>query len=221
MNTVLVIASHPDDEVLGAGGTLAKHVRAGDEVHAVVLSEGATSRYEEGMANALRRAAESSAEVMGFSSIHFRDFPDQRLDQTPLIDVTQALEPLIQKFKPSTIYTHTPSDVNVDHGVVARAAWTACRPYTTPWLERFACFETPSSTEWGWPGLAASFEPQHFVDITDTLDIKISAMACYESELRAYPHPRSPQALRERAAYWGSRVNREAAEPFVILRSMA
>jgi LmbE family N-acetylglucosaminyl deacetylase len=138
----------------------------------------------------------------------------------PLLEVTRLVEAVVDELRPDVVYTHFPGDVNADHGVVARAAWTACRPFVLPGLRRFAVFETPSSTEWAWPLDGAEFAPNSFVDITDTLPDKLAAMACYETELRDYPHPRSLRALRERAAYWGSRVGRVTAEPFRVLREV-
>ncbi|WP_433503780.1 PIG-L deacetylase family protein [Pseudonocardia halophobica] len=220
MSTVVVLAAHPDDELLGIGGTLAKHARAGDEVHAVILAEGATSRYDADMVDVLADAAKRAADVLGLASVRNCSLPDQRLDALPLVDVTQTIERVLGELQPETVYTHFPGDVNCDHGVVGRAAWTACRPYAAPLLRRFAVFETPSSTEWAWPTSDAAFTPGLFVDISDTLDTKLRAMACYASELRTYPHPRSLQALAERAAYWGSRVGRPAAEPLHVLREL-
>ncbi len=215
-----MVGAHPDDEILGAGGTLARHVREGDEVHALVVADGAASRYPREMMAALGKDAQRAAEAIGFASIKLAALPDQRLDTVPLIELTQLLESLLGEIGPHVVYTHFPSDVNSDHGIVARATWTACRPYSQPRLRRFAVFETPSSTEWAWPVGDASLAPNHFVDIAATLDTKIAAMECYESELRDYPHPRSSRALRERAAYWGSLVGRAAAEPFRILREV-
>jgi LmbE family N-acetylglucosaminyl deacetylase len=146
--------------------------------------------------------------------------PDQRLDTVPLIELTQQLEAVLDDIDPGIVYTHFPEDVNADHGVVARCAWTACRPYRRPQVRRFALFETPSSTEWAWPLPGTRLQPNLFVDITDTLEIKIAAMECYQTELREYPHPRSGRALRERAAYWGSHVGRLAAEPFQVIREV-
>lgn len=219
MSVVLVVAAHPDDEILGAGGTLAKHVARGDEVHALVLSEGASSRYEDGAEQILRDSALRSAENIGFASIQLLNMADQRLDAVPLIEVTQTLEPFVFDLRPEVVYTHTPVDVNTDHGIVARATWTACRPYSTPWLKRILAFETPSSTEWAWPLPDGGFQPNWYVDVTETLDSKLQAMVQYETELRDYPHPRSVQALTERARYWGSHIGVEAAEPFVVLRA--
>ena len=215
------MAAHPDDEILGAGGTLAKHLAQGDEVHALVLSEGASSRYEEGAEQTLRDSAARSAEKIGFASIQLLDMPDQRLDAVPLIEVTQAIESFVFDLRPEVVYTHTPADVNTDHGIVARATWTACRPYSTPWLTRILAFETPSATEWAWPLPDGGFHPNWFVDVTETLGRKLEAMAQYETELRPYPHPRSLQALAERARFWGSHVGVKAAEPFVMMRGRA
>ncbi len=218
--TVLVVAAHPDDEVLGAGGTLAQHVDAGDEVHAVVVAEGASSRYEPAMVDTLHECGRAAAEVVGLTSIRFESFPDQRLDRVPVIDLTQRLEEIVSRLRPDIVYTHFAHDANTDHGVVARCTWTACRPYTLPRLRLFAAFETPSSTEWMLPGIAPGFTPTRFVDVAATIDRKLDAMECYKPELRDYPHPRSLRALQERAAYWGSHVGRAAAEPFVVLREV-
>lgn len=220
MSTVLVVAAHPDDELLGPGGTLARHVRDGDDVHVVIVAEGATSRYEDEMVDVLAAFTEKAAAVLGVASVARLGFPDQRLDHCPLIEVTQALETHVDQLQPTTVYTHFPGDVNADHGVVSRAAWTACRPYVAPQLRRFLAFETPSSTEWGWPGVGPSFHPSVFVDISTTVEDKLEAMSVYESELRRYPHPRSLQALRERAAYWGSTIGSRAAEAFLLLREV-
>lgn len=219
MSTVLILAAHPDDELLGAGATLARHVGDGDQVHAVVLTEGASSRYREGLAEELAKAAHRAAQVLGVASLELWPLPDQRLDALPLIEVVQRVEELVDAVRPDVVYTHFPGDVNADHGIVARAAWTACRPYVVPGLRRFAVFETPSSTEWAWSA-DCPFTPSLYVDVTHTLDTKLEAMSCYESELRDHPHPRSLRALRERAAYWGSRVGRPAVEPFQVLREV-
>jgi len=217
---VVVIAAHPDDELLGAGGTLARHVRDGDEVHAIIVADGAGSRYPDELVSTLEKQARRAAEVIGFTSLQFLSLPDQRLDTVPLIELTQRLEGVLDEIEPGTVYTHFPEDVNADHRLVSRCAWTACRPYARPQLQKFAVFETPSSTEWAWPMPGTEFRPNQFVDVTDTLGTKIAAMECYETELRDYPHPRSNRALRERAAYWGSHVGRLAAEPLLVLREV-
>src|SRR5690242_5394680 len=169
---VVVLAAHPDDELLGAGATLAKHVQASDEVHAVILADGATSRYDVGMVDVLATASKRAAATLGLTSIRSCGLPDQRLDQLALVEITQAVETILDELRPQVVYSHFPGDVNLDHGVVARAAWTACRPYVLPDLRRFAVFETPSSTEWAWPTIGEAFRPGLFSDVTATLDIK-------------------------------------------------
>jgi LmbE family N-acetylglucosaminyl deacetylase len=215
-----VVAAHPDDELLGCGGTLARHALAGEDVHALVMADGATSRYEDAMTDTLATAARDAAKHLGLASVEFGCFPDQRLDTVPLLELTQHVEAVVDRLRPTILYSHFPGDANADHGIVARAAWTACRPYVVPELRRFAVFETPSSTEWGWPLGSPVFQPNRFVNIHDTLPQKIAAMSCYESELRPYPHPRSLQALQERAAYWGSQVGLLSAEAFQVLREV-
>jgi LmbE family N-acetylglucosaminyl deacetylase len=218
--TVVVVVAHPDDEILGAGGTLARHART-EDVHAVVLSEGATSRYAADAVGALEKAGRRAAQRIGFATVRFEQLPDQRLDAVPLIEVTQLVEGILDELAPDVVYTHFPGDVNADHGVVARATWTACRPYRRPGLRRLAAFETPSSTEWAWPMPGTALRPTVFVDVTDTLPAKLAAMECYPSELREYPHPRSLRALSERAAHWGSVCGLGYAEPFVLLREVS
>jgi LmbE family N-acetylglucosaminyl deacetylase len=217
---VVVVAAHPDDEVLGAGATLARHVREGDEVYAVVLADGARSRYHEEMVAQLREGGRAAARHIGFGSVQFEDFPDQRLEQVPLIELTQRLEVILAQFRPDVVYTHFRGDVNADHAAVATATWTACRPYRMPRLRLIAAFETPSSTEWSSVADGVAFRPTLFVDVSTTLECKLAAMSCYRSELRDYPHPRSLRALRERAAYWGSLAGLKAAEPFLVLRDI-
>lgn len=217
-STILVVGAHPDDEILGGGATFARHVDNGDEVHALVCSEGASARYADPMQSELRAASEASAKAIGFATLQHLSLPDQKLDTLALIEITQMLEETVQQIRPDIVYTHSAVDVNNDHGVVARALWTACRPYATPFVRRFLAFETPSSTEWAWPTTDTTFIPQIFTDIEKTLERKLSAMACYSSELRDYPHPRSIRALRNRAEYWGSKVGVPAAEAFTLLR---
>lgn len=217
---VVAVVAHPDDEVLGVGATLVRHCRDGDEVHALVLADGATSRYPDEMVGGLQDAGRASARELGLASIRFAGLPDQRLDGLPLLDVVRAVEEALDELRPDVVYTHFPGDANLDHAVVARAAWTACRPYQRPSVRRLLAFETPSSTEWGWPAVGPRFDPTVFVDVTDQLDTKLAAMSHYASELRPAPHPRELAALRARAAYWGSHVGVAAAEPFMLLREL-
>lgn len=216
---VVAVVAHPDDEVLGVGGTLARHASDGADVTVLVVADGASSRYPDAMLRTLQIAGQQAAHRLGIREIRFAGLSDQRLDALPLIDITEKVEALLDEVAPDIVYTHFPGDVNLDHVAVARATWTACRPYQRPGLKEILAFETPSWTEWGWPSLGDRFSPNVFVDVTETIDMKIAAMTCYDSELRLAPHPRGLDALRARAQYWGSVVGFIAAEPFMLLRS--
>jgi LmbE family N-acetylglucosaminyl deacetylase len=217
---VMVIAAHPDDELLGVGATLAKHVESGDEVEAVVVSEGASSRYADEAQSELQRAGHAAAEVLGLRKLSFLGLPDQRLDTLPLLEVTQAVEKQIVRFRPEVVYTHHWGDINRDHRVVSEAVGVACRPIGEYHPLRVLCFETPSSTEWSPPDPTSAFVPNVFVDVTATIERKLRAMERYTTELRPAPHPRSLEALRARAAYWGQIITRPYAEAFVLLREV-
>ncbi|MEP6644680.1 MAG: PIG-L deacetylase family protein [Acidobacteriaceae bacterium] len=223
---VLVIAAHPDDEVLGCGGTMARLAHDGHAVHIAIIAEGITSRHSDrGAANAgdlarLHQQAHAAATTVGAKDVVLFKLPDNRLDTIPLLDVTKLVEELIQKLQPEVIYTHHPGDLNIDHGVVHRAVLTATRPLAGQCVRQVYAFEVPSSTEWAFQNVEPAFRANVFVDISATLDAKIAALACYESEVRKFPHPRSPEALRAIATRWGSVSGCEAAEAFELIRSI-
>ena len=225
--TILIVAAHPDDEVLGCGGTIAGHAAAGDDVHIAILGEGISSRHgrrEEASATALEALqadARSAAAALGARGVDFGDLPDNRFDQVALLDVVKQVEVWIASHRPAAIYTHHPGDLNVDHGVVFRAVLTATRPGTTSVeVPDLYAFEVASSTEWSFQRIAPPFRPNVFVDISAALDKKIAAMECYRSERRSAPHPRSPDALRVAAARWGSVAGMRCAEAFELIRSL-
>jgi LmbE family N-acetylglucosaminyl deacetylase len=170
------------------------------------------------MLDELRICGQKSAHRLGLDDIVFAGLPDQRLDALALLDVVRVVDQTLDTWQPDIVYTHFSGDVNLDHALVARAALTACRPYQRPGVRALYAFETPSSTEWGLPRPEDRFAPTSFVDIAETIDAKLAAMACYHSELRPSPHPRGLDALRTRAAYWGSVVGAPFAEPFALLR---
>jgi len=223
---VLVIAAHPDDEVLGCGGTAARLSREGHELHFAIMGEGITSRYSqrddadaEQLAR-LHRQAHTAAAKVGVKNVVLHSLPDNRLDTVPLLDVVKIVEDLVSRIEPEIIYTHHAGDLNVDHGVIHRAVLTATRPVAGQTVREIYAFEVPSSTEWAFQRIEPSFRPNVFVDVTGTLDAKIAAMECYESEARKFPHPRSPEALRAIAVRWGSVVGCGAAEAFELVRSV-
>jgi LmbE family N-acetylglucosaminyl deacetylase len=210
---VLVIAAHPDDELLGCGGTVALHARRGHRVTAVIVCEGESLRY--GVEGVGQRAhAAAAAAELGVAELRQLGLPDQRLDTLPLLDIVQALEKVVAETRPGIVYCQHGGDANRDHKVVFDAALVATRP-TVAGLRAVYAFDTASSTEWGFP---RSFVPDTWIDVSATLEQKLRAMACYESELREWPHPRSLRALRARAEAAGSRCLMPAAEEFMTIR---
>lgn len=212
---LLVIAAHPDDEILGGGATFAKRLRRGDEVHALVVCEGESVRYGlKGKDVGQNDHAKKAAETLGFTSFRCLMLPDQRLDTFSQIELNQKLEELIDEIRPSVVYTHFPGDINRDHQVLHDSVMVATRPGRGSVGEVLG-FETPSATGlWN----KQCFNPDTFELVADTLEIKLAAMACYLTEATAFPHPRSIESLRHRAHYWGNIVHQVAAEPFMTLR---
>jgi LmbE family N-acetylglucosaminyl deacetylase len=226
MRSILVLAAHPDDEVLGCGGTLAKLSQNGAHVHVAFLADGVFSRAGEQEAQSLelharRDAARKACEILGVESVSFGDFPDNRMDTIPLLEITQAVERLIDHHRPDTVFTHHAGDVNIDHRRVHEAVVTACRPQSGHPVKTLLCFEVPSSTEWQLPGSAPAFTPNWFVDISATLECKLAALDAYAAELRAWPHPRSPQGVAHLAHWRGATVGVDAAEAFSLGRQLA
>jgi LmbE family N-acetylglucosaminyl deacetylase len=223
---VLVVAAHPDDEVLGCGGTMARHAAAGDEVRVLILAEGATSRRakreparDRDALAGLGRAAMLAAKRLGIAHTELEKFPDNRMDGVDLLDVVKAIESRVAKFRPEVVYTHHAADLNVDHRVAHQAVLTACRPLPGATVARILCFEVPSSTEWQSPA-GGHFAPDWFVDISRTLQAKIKALQAYAGEMRPWPHARSLRAVEHLARWRGASAGLEAAEAFVLARAI-
>ena len=222
--SVLCIVAHPDDEVLGGGGTLARHAADGDDVHVCILSDGVTSRYDDTEAaeteiEQRRQRAWQAAETLG-ASVNLYGFPDNSFDTVPLLDIVQTIEAEISERNPQTIYTHHYGDLNVDHELTCRATITATRPLADSDIKRVLAFETLSASEWSVPRSNNAFQPTSFVDITDSLDTKMEALSVYDHELRDPPHPRTVDTVRKNADVWGSKSGVSAAEPFELLREI-
>lgn len=224
---VLVIAAHPDDEVLGCGGTIIKHVEDNDEVHIMILAEGITSR--DITRNTLLRSEElkklhedtsSCAKIMGVKDIELYDFPDNRMDSVPLLDIVKKIEIKIEKFQPHIVYTHHNGDVNIDHTIAHIAAVTACRSLPGQCVKRILFFETLSSTEWQMQTSSKIFKPNWYVEIAKTFEKKINALKCYSSEMRKYPHPRSYEGVKILAQYRALAIGGEYAEAFSLGRNI-
>ncbi|MBS4537828.1 PIG-L family deacetylase [Clostridium sp. D2Q-11] len=226
MSKILVVAAHPDDEILGLGGTIRKRIDQGDIVDCLILGEGMTSRgnkrddTDEQVLESLHKDTLDSAKIIGFRSVYFSNFPDNRFDSVDLLDIIKEVEKYITILNSDIIYTHHYGDLNIDHKKTFEAVITASRPVGEYSVKEIYCFETPSSTEWNFQYGDNMFKPNVFIDIKETLEEKLNAMACYKTELGEYPHPRSLKALKLIAARWGTVVGKEYVEAFELIRKV-
>lgn len=214
---ILVVAAHPDDEVLGCGGTIASLSKE-HKIKVLILGEGVTSRKgtdKEPELRELRKASQKANAILGTHEVSYHHFPDQRLDTVPFLEIVQTIEEHLV-FNPDTVFTHSVHDLNLDHTIVARAVLTATRPIASKNVKSVLSFEIPSSTEWAF-GQNGSFQPNVYIDITETIGNKIAAMTEYVGEMRGFPHPRSKQGIRALAMYRGSAIGMGAAEAFELV----
>jgi len=222
MRKVLVIAAHPDDEVLGCGGTIARLFKKGYEIYVLILGEGITSRDDirdiqkrESEILDLKRQAEEANKILGVKQVFHHDFPDNRFDTVPFLDLIKVIEKIKNQIKPEIIFTHYEKDLNIDHQIIYRAVITATRPLEEETVKEIYSFEIPSSTEWSYP---LSFSPDIFFNISGTIDVKLRALEEYKSELREYPHPRTLEGIKLIAKNWGMKVGLEYAEAYKTVR---
>jgi|APSaa5957512535_1039671.scaffolds.fasta_scaffold27375_3 N-acetylglucosamine malate deacetylase 1 len=216
---VLIVAAHPDDEVLGCGGTIAKHAECGDKVYVIFMTNGVDSRYNVSSKdiNQRHQSAEKASKTLGVLSIKLFDFPDNKMDSIPLLDIVQSIEVEIDKFRPEIIYTHHIGDLNIDHQITHNAVMTACRPQPEFCVKEVYTFEVPSSTEWQAPQ-HLPFMPNMFVDISKQIEIKNIALAFYSDEMRPPPHSRSIKNILRINAYRGNSMGVDYAEAFMVNR---
>lgn len=215
---VLVVAAHTDDEAMGCGGTIARHVAEGDQVHLLFMTDGVGSREviaEE--ATERLNAAHQAAKVLGVHSFTNLNFPDNRMDSVTLLDIVKEIEAKITEIQPEVIYTHHLGDLNIDHQVTHKAVMTACRPQPGFCVKQIYTFEVLSSSEWQTPELIP-FIPNVFIDITDYLATKMQALQAYQEEMRDVPHTRSLEHLELLAKHRGYTVGVKAAEGFMLVR---
>jgi N-acetylglucosaminylphosphatidylinositol deacetylase family protein len=222
---ILVVAAHPDDEVLGVGGTVLRHVAEGDTVHVMILAEGLTSRdvtrnvaeCREALSE-LHETAQRVAESMGVSKLFMEKFPDNRMDGVHLLDVVKRIEAVVDTFTPDIVYTHHGGDVNVDHQIAHDAVLTATRPVPGSAAPNLYFFETLSSTEWQIQTSNRAFLPTFFVDIEPYIEKKLEVLRLYEREMRNYPHSRSYEAVEVLAKLRGVTAGVRTAEAFAVGR---
>ena len=222
---ILVIAAHPDDEVLGCGGAMARFAAEGCEVYTLILGEGVTSRDKErdraereNEITELKKQAENANKILGVKKVYAFDFPDNRFDSVPLLDIIKTIEKIKGDIQPDSVFTHHQGDLNIDHQITFKAVMTALRPVKDEIVKEIFSFEIPSSTEWNAPSSLTYFMPDYFVDVSKNLKVKINALKEYETELREFSHPRSLKAVELNAKQWGVKMGFEAAEAFKTIR---
>lgn len=219
---ILIVAAHPDDEVLGCFGTVSKLIKEGYEAYTLILGEGKTSRLDtrkveenKEQLEILNDEIKKANDIIGIKKCFVYDFPDNRFDSVDLLDIIKVISKIKEEIKPDIIFTHYENDLNIDHKITYQAVITATRPIENESVKEIYSFEILSSTEWQYP---ISFSPDVFFDIQDTMELKLNAMRCYKSELCLYPHPRSLEGIELNAKYNGMRVGKNYVEAFKSVR---
>jgi len=219
VNKILVICAHPDDETLGLGGTICSHAEKGDKIRVLIFADGESARGKSNSKIKIRqKQAKKAAKELGVEKIKFFNYPDQQLDIIALKDLAKKIEIEIKENSPNIVYTHYWGDVNQDHRRLFEATLIACRPVPNSSIEQVVCYETPSSTEWG--NSFKNNHPNFFVNVEKFLDKKIKAAENYSKEIKPFPHPRSKEAMINRAKFWGSTVGVHYAEAFYMIRKI-
>lgn len=220
---ILAVVAHPDDETLGVGGTLAKHIQNGDRVLVCIVADGVRARSKVKSDIKLQiNCAKKACSALGINKVVFLGFRDQHLDAFPLLKITKKIEEVVVKFKPDILYTHYYGDLNMDHRITFEAVMVASRPYSST-VKKIMCFETPSSTEWNIP-VKYTFAPNVYENIHKTLDLKLKALSEYSktafNEVKDFPYPRSVEAVKSLAKHRGSAAGFMSAEAFVLIREI-
>lgn len=221
---ILIIAAHPDDEVLGCGGTIAKYAKS-KEIYVAILGEGIFSRYQKrDEANkeellSLEKKSKEIGKFLGVKENFFFGLPDNQFDTIPFLKIVKKVEEVIKKVKPEIIYTHHNGDLNIDHRITFQAVLTAARPINNCSVKEIYSFEVLSSTEWSFQKINGSFLANVFEDISTTISKKIEAMKIYKTEIREFPHPRSEEAILSVAKRRGSVAGFKYAEAFELIRT--
>ena len=221
-NTILIIAAHPDDEVLGCFGTVARLIKRGYTAYTLILSGGKTSRGEvkQSEIEHLKEEMHQANNLIGITDVFQADFPDNAFDSVPLLSIVKKIEEIKLEIRPEIIFTHHIGDMNIDHQITHQAVLTATRPMREETVKQIFAMEVPSSTEWNMFNHNTAFIPNVFSDIENTIDLKIKAMSKYSSELREYPHPRSLQHIKELAKVNGTKVGLNYSENFILIRGI-
>lgn len=214
---ILIIAPHPDDEVLGCGGTIARHSKNGDDVHLYIITEAYTPDWTEEFIENRNKEIKEACKILGIKKTHLLALPTVKLDTLPQKELNEKISKIITEVKPDILYIPFGGDVNKDHRLVFEACLVAARPVGSR-IKRILCYETLSETEWGKE--IRPFIPNVYVDISETFEKKLEAMKAYGSELKSYPHPRSLEIIKASAKKRGSEAHMKFAEAFMLIREI-
>ena len=225
MKKIMLVAAHPDDELLGSAGTLLLYKKKGYNIKIIFLSDGESSRnISENKKKFLIKKRKSQAKKISklckFTEPAFAEFPDNRLDTISMLTIVKFVENEIKKFKPTIIITHNENDLNIDHKLTIKAVVTATRPSTKTFVKSIYCCETPSSTENNFSKIKVNFNPNLYFDISKFIDQKIKLLKIYKNEIKSYPHSRSLEGIKVLAKYRGTQIGVKYAEAFYILRKL-
>ena len=220
MKKILVIAPHPDDEVLGCGGTIAKHVKEGDEVYLCIVTKGYTPDWSEEFIKNRPKEIKKSNEILGIEKTYFLNFPTAKLDTIPQKELNDSISNIVKEIKPEIVYAPHEGDLSKEHRLIFEAALVATRPKPGSSVKKILCYETLSETEWGRNLIKKMFIPNVYIDISNTLKEKLKAMKAYKSELKEYPHPRSLEIIKALAKKRGSEAGLKFAEAFMLIREI-
>lgn len=234
MSKILIVSAHPDDEIIGMGGTL-KKLSKKNSISVLFLSDGVTARKKSGHVNITtydvpkiekdkmkkeieirKKHAKAALKIVGITKTKFIDFPDNELDLIPFLKIVKIIEQEISNVKPVVIFTHHYNDLNIDHRLAYEATLTAARPIFNSTVKSIISFEAVSSSDWKKP---YKFDPNIYVDISSELQHKLKALSQYKKEIRKFPHPRSKKTIESVAFRWGSLSGYNAAEAFELVMS--
>ena len=222
-NKILVLAAHPDDEILGCGGTIKKYSQKNFICKTIFFSDGESSRVITDKNKVNRKIdqrknqAKKAGKIIGSKHIDFLNFPDNKLYKIDFLKIVQIIEKNISEFKPNKIFTHYYDDLNIDHSIISKATITACRPAKYSFLKELIFYYEPSSTDWNFSSKEA-FKANYYEDISKQFSHKYSAIKCYKNEIKK-KHPRSLESIKSFSRYNGSIIGCDYAEPFIIAYS--
>jgi LmbE family N-acetylglucosaminyl deacetylase len=217
---ILVVGAHPDDEVMGAGGTILKHVKQKDDAYLCIVTKAYTPDWTEAIIKQKRQEAIKASKILGIKKTYFCDLPTVMLDTIPQKELNKRIADVVSEVQPDIVYTTHRGDLNSDHRLVFESTMVAVRPTVAKSVSKVLSYELPSSTDWAPPFPERTFIPNVYVDISDVLETKIKAMSVYRTELKGHPHPRSLEAIAIYAKRRGMEIQVEAAEAFMLIREI-